>query len=304
MQEQINTLIDTLSLDHKRGAAEIVHDSAELFKAIGVLAERSPMNAEHCFGRAVKRLAKGQPSMAPVINLLNLVCIIKERCNEDWERFTRDASAVEVRRDDLKELMEEQVLTMQPPETLITFSNSSTVAHMIATSFRQTGLPKKVFCGEGRPVMEGLVMAHKLVAAGLDVTLFTDAALMSRIVDADAVWVGGDSLSSAGLVNKVGSRALAMLARVQEIPFISLLGSDKLLAPGLMPFFSFLQQNPREIGLDETDTLNVHNQYYETVPLELVAKIVTDKGLFDPFDLVNNIAEESVSDLFVELVKS
>lgn len=303
MVEQLNSLIDSLRLDHKRGAAEIVQDAAELFVAIGVLAADEPLAAEHLFQRAVKRLARGQPTMAPVLNLLNRVCVIQSQAEEDWVLYSALLPTVVRQPADYAELMKLHITDLPASETLITFSNSSTVATLVAAAKAKLGWPKRVYCGEGRPVMEGLVMARKLTAAGLDVTIFTDAALMSRVAEADGVWVGGDSLSREGLVNKVGSRALAMLARFRGIPFISMMGSDKLLPTGLAPYFRFLLQNPREIGAGEANGLNVHNEYYEQLPLDLITHILTEGGVASPLYVVENIENEPVSPLFAELVR-
>lgn len=303
MIEQLNARIDALFRDHRRGAAEIVQDAVELFVSIAQLATESPMSAEHLFDRAIRRLAKGQPTMAPVLNLLNRVCHAREESNDDWEKFAESVVALAERRRDLSEEMKRRLIELPPADTLILFSNSSTVAKLALSAHLQFGWPRRVYCGEGRPVMEGLVLAQKLTMAGLDVTLFTDAALMSRVVEADSVWVGGDSLSHEGLVNKVGSRALAMLCRFQMTPFVSMIGTDKFLARAMMPYFGFLPQNPREIGGDESDTLNVHNEYYETIPLDLVDLILTENGVFDPTSLVGSIGEEPVSPLFAKLLQ-
>ena len=152
-------------------------------------------------------------------------------------------------------------------------------------------------------MMEGLIMARKLRAAGVHVTLYTDAALMSRIIDVDAVWVGGDAYSQEGLVNKVGSRALAMLAKERRIPFISLMLSDKLLAPEMLPFLGFLTQNPREIAADEAEGLDVVNEYYETIPANLVSYIFTEQGLASPKKMLDFIQFEQVCPSFQRLVQ-
>jgi translation initiation factor eIF-2B subunit delta len=302
--EQLNTLIDTLSLDHRRGAAEIVRDAADLFISIAVVSEESPISSEHLFERAVKRLAKGQPTMAPVLNLLNRICLAKSEADDDWERFADLVRNLAGSRSDLIPSMANHLGELPAvTDTLIAFSNSSTVAALVTAAHTQLGWPRAVYCGEGRPVMEGLVMAHKLMAAGLEVTVFTDAALMSRIVEAQAVWIGGDSLSCNGLVNKVGSRALAMLAKFRGIPFVSMMGTDKFLSRGMTPYFGFLPQNPREIGADDAESLCVHNEYYETIPVDLISIVLTENGPADPARLVESIAEEPFSPLLASLLQ-
>ena len=303
MIAHLNSLIDSLSLDHRRGAAEIVEDIAELFIAIAKVGIDQPEDAEHIFRRAVKRLAQGQPSMAPVLNILNRACADLERLGNVW-------SSLKKRFEDLRTNYKSQMDGMKSriselPKVnhkLMTFSNSSTVAGMIIAC-REHGWPERVYCGEGRPVMEGLVMAKRLTTSGVPVTVYTDAALMSRIVEVDAVWIGGDALSETGLVNKIGSLALAIMAKTLDINFISLMSSDKLISHDMNQFFRFLPQNPREVALDYADELDVVNEYYEKIPLELVDYVFTEKGLFRPSDLLESMKQDTASDLFKELAQ-
>jgi translation initiation factor 2B subunit (eIF-2B alpha/beta/delta family) len=146
-------------------------------------------------------------------------------------------------------------------------------------------------------------MAKRLTATGVSVTVYTDAALMSHIVDADAVWIGGDALDDKGLVNKIGSLALAIMAKTLDIRFISFMGSDKLLSKDMNQFFHFLTQNPREVAMDYADELVVVNEYYEHIPLELVENVFTEKGLFRPADLLESCRQEKASELFKELAR-
>ncbi|MBM3325806.1 MAG: hypothetical protein FJY65_02325 [Calditrichaeota bacterium] len=301
MIEHINGLIDSLALDHKRGAAEIVKDIAELLMEIGGLAEDNSDAAEQLFQRAVRCLVKGQPTMAPVLNLLNRACGIYEAADGDWIAFHMGVEGLIRRREGFAaEILARAGELPNSIRTLLVFSNSSTVAAMIKKRY-ELGFPQRVLIGEGRPVMEGLIMAQKLTAAGLDVTTYTDAALMSCIEEADAVWVGGDALRRDGLVNKVGSRALAMLAKFNGKSFVSFITSDKMLAPAMQPYFKCLPQNPREIGADRSETLKVINLYYELVPLGYIDEFFCERGLIKPFRLADEIKDEPLSPLFVQL---
>jgi len=299
----LNSLIDSLSLDHRRGAAEIVEDLAELFVTIARTGIEQPDEAECLFQRAVKRLAQGQPSMAPVLNILNRACLAMERLGDNWAELRKAFVELQERhRSQLDGMIARLDEVPKVKDTLLTFSNSSTVAGMII-ALRERGWQGRVICGEGRPILEGLVMARKLTAADIPVTVYTDAALMSHVVDADAVWIGGDALYEKGLVNKIGSLALAIMAKTLDIRFISFMGSDKLLPNEMNQFFHFLPQNPREVAMDYAEELDVVNEYYEHIPLELVENVFTEKGLYRPADLLEASRKEKLSDLFRELAQ-
>jgi len=303
LNSHLNSLIDNLTLDHRRGASEIVEDTHELLADIAVAGVEEPESALTLFKRCVKQLGRGQPSMAPVLNLLNRACRLKDKLEDDWSKLEFALTQLRAHsRDHLTEMLFRVDDLPRVESTLITFSYSSTAVRLIIASY-EIGRIKRVLCGEGRPIMEGLTLARKLTAEGVSVTMLTDAALMSRVVECDAVWVGGDSLSQEGLVNKVGSLALAMLCRTLDIPFISLMSSDKLLSQDLLPFFRLLPQNPREIANGDADVIDVTNEYYETIPLELVDYVFTEKGLSKPSEVLKLIGNESISPLFRELVQ-
>lgn len=303
MTNHLNSRIDSLSLDHRRGASEIVEDSAVLLVDILQLNKGDPDTFQYMFYRAVRRIIKGQPSMAPILNLLNRACLAVEKYENDWENLKASFTGfIETNRFQVEQRIKLAEKLPVAKGTLITFSNSSTATSMIIAC-HELGWPETVYCGDGQPVMEGITMARKLKSAGVPVTLFTDAALMSQVVNADAVWVGGDCVSHLGLVNKVGSRALAMLAKSAGIPFISLTGTDKLLGAGMLPFLRLLHQNPREIAGGDAEGLKVVNEYYETIPLRLVTYFFTERGLATPRKLLASVEPEPVSELFRELAR-
>ncbi|MDP8229192.1 MAG: hypothetical protein P9M15_07045 [Candidatus Electryoneaceae bacterium] len=318
MFTHLNRQIDRLSLDHQRGAAEIVEDATKLLLDIvqvGIDDPDDPSEAEALWNRAIRRLARGQPSMAPVLNLQNRACLAidtsmpddpissEDPDSYDWDILSQTLQGFQESRKNQKETMIEKINELPHIDgTLLTFSNSSTISQVIIACY-QLGFPKNVICSEGRPMMEGVMMARKLRAAGIPVTLFTDAALMSRIIEVDAVWVGGDAFSQQGLTNKVGSRALAMLAQERRIPFISLMMLDKFLAPELLPFLGLLPQNPREIAGNETKGLDVINEYYENIPSDLVSYVFTEQGLAAPNEMLKFNQLEKVSPLFQRLVQ-
>lgn len=56
---------------------------------------------------------------------------------------------------------------------------------------------------ESRPLCEGVSLANALAAAGVGVTVITDAQAGAFMAEADLVLVGADSLTADAVVNKV-----------------------------------------------------------------------------------------------------
>jgi len=304
LHTHLNRRIDKLALDHIRGASEIVQDIASLLIDVAKVGLEDPDDASSLWRRAVKRLGRGQPSMAPVLNLLNECCNLRRATNEDWNELKEQ---IGILLDGIKgrtRLMDLNVAEL--PEikgTLITYSNSSTVARIIIQCHKLNRIGR-VYCSESRPINEGFEMARKLYSAGIDVTLFTDAALMSKVSESEAIWVGGDAFSFRGLVNKVGSLALAHLAQSMRIPMVSLMGTDKFLSPDMLPYLRFLPQNPRELAGGEMKGVNVVNEYYEVVPHKLITHIFTENGLVSTKKALKSIHSVPICPSFEKLVRA
>jgi translation initiation factor 2B subunit (eIF-2B alpha/beta/delta family) len=74
-------------------------------------------------------------------------------------------------------------------------------------------------------------MAQRLAAAGLHVTVITDAQAGAFVEEADLVLLGADAVTPAGVVNKVGSKLLALAAKAAGVPVVAVTDSLKV-SPG------------------------------------------------------------------------
>jgi translation initiation factor 2B subunit (eIF-2B alpha/beta/delta family) len=74
-------------------------------------------------------------------------------------------------------------------------------------------------------------MARRLAAAGINVTLITDAQAGVFVEQADVVLLGADAVTPDGVVNKVGSRLLALAAKAAGVPVVAVTECLKI-SPG------------------------------------------------------------------------
>lgn len=102
-------------------------------------------------------------------------------------------------------------------------------------SSRGPGL--SVIVCESRPLCEGVAMAQRLAAAGLQVTAITDAQAGVFVEEADVVLLGADAVTPAGVVNKVGSKLLALAAKAASVPVVAVTDSLKI-TPGPVSEFA------------------------------------------------------------------
>src|SRR5262249_59677 len=115
--------------------------------------------------------------------------------------------------------------------TILTISHSGTVEQALLHA-RRAGRRFAAICLESRPACEGREAVAPLAAAGIPTTLAVDAAGAALVQEAQIVLVGADLLSNRGLVNKIGTRMLALAAQAQHVPFYTLCGGEKFLPPG------------------------------------------------------------------------
>lgn len=150
----------------------------------------------------------------------------------------------------------------------------------------EAGVAFHVFVDETRPVLQGArLTAWELSEAGLDVTLICDgmaAHVMSQGI-VDLVITGADRVTANGdVVNKIGTRGLAIAARYHDIPFYVACPSSTF-DPGT-PTGSEVEIEERDPG-EVTDSIptvqgiRVRNPAFDVTPAELVAGWITDRGL-------------------------
>lgn len=156
----------------------------------------------------------------------------------------------------------------------------------------ERGRPFRVYVGETRPLLQGArLTAWELGRAGMDVTVMADGAagwLMARGM-VDAVLVGADRVAANGdVANKVGTYALAVLARRHGIPFYVLAPTSTLdpATPtgGDIPIE---ERSPDEIrrGFGAATTppaASVWNPAFDVTPADLVTALVTEEGASAP----------------------
>jgi len=114
-----------------------------------------------------------------------------------------------------------------PTDTLMTYSYSSSVIDLLGRL-----KPRHVIVSEARPAHEGIRMARELKSQGISMTLITEAQMALFVQEADAVVVGADTILPEGdLINRIGTRLLALAARDAEVPLYSISETLKVAAP-------------------------------------------------------------------------
>lgn len=157
---------------------------------------------------------------------------------------------------------------------IATLSASGAVRAALA-ELQRLGRAPRALVGEGRPLLEGRALAADLGAQGIPTWLVVDAALPLLISQARQVWIGADAVTERGVVNKIGSFALALAAREHSVPVYALADRRKFL-PAATPALKILEMPPAEVWDEPPKNVTPRNVYFEVVPLELVRGVVVE----------------------------
>ena len=105
--------------------------------------------------------------------------------------------------------------------TIMTHCHSSVVTGILMEAKKQ-GKQFRVVNTETQPRLQGRKTANELLNAGIEVIHVVDSAMRWAVhkYQVDLIIIGADSITSEGTVlNKIGSRLLALVAHEEHVPF-------------------------------------------------------------------------------------
>ena len=292
---EVRALIEQIRGDNTSGAAELTRRGAEVLIA---LAETSEARSASQFVAELlevgKALIEAQPSMASLFNLVNATLLKVEGLREVREMKEAARAAAEGFVADLQkgaELIGEQAARLiEDGATIMTHSYSSMVLRGLLLA-KARGKSFEVICTESRPICEGEDLAARLGENDIKVKLVIDAAAFRFLPQAQMVMVGADSILTQGLVNKIGTYGLAIAARVHDVPFYALCGTEKFLPNSASHLFSIETKDPGEILAEPTQNVEAINYYFDVTPLEHLTGVVTEKGILSPTEVKGLLGE-------------
>ncbi|MHA1836118.1 MAG: translation initiation factor eIF-2B [Candidatus Odinarchaeia archaeon] len=172
--------------------------------------------------------------------------------------------------------------------TILTHCHSSVVTNILIKAFK-SGKKFDVICTETRPLFQGHITANELVENGIKTTLIVDSAMRWAIQqkEVDLILVGADAITSEGVViNKIGTRLLALAAHEYNIPFYvasPILKFDPETIIGKLEKIEM--RSPIEVWGDPPANLIIENPAFETVSRNYIDGLMTEIGVIPPSHL-------------------
>ncbi len=186
---------------------------------------------------------------------------------------------------------------IQDGYTVMTHCHSSLSSETIIKAFKD-GKEIRAIATETRPRYQGRKTAMELCNAGVPTTQVVDSAMrwVMRKMNVDIVIIGMDAVTSLGtVINKIGSRLLALAAKEADVPFF--------VSGSLLKFDSDTMFGKRteieERGIIEItkdwnnppENLTILNPAFESVSRDYIDGLITEQGIFAP-ELVYKLVKE------------
>lgn len=253
-------------------------------------------------------MVHAQREMAPIVNLANRVLAGAERAvlsglQPDSAKaavLSECASVWQFSSTNLEILGREGAPLVKDGSLVATLSASSAVASVLEAA-HASGVSFEALVSESRPALEGLSAAERLSAAGIGVTVVSDAALPGLVRECGLALVGADSISEASFVNKTGTYPLALAAREAGVELHVAAPEDRFIpaaargGPG--------RPGPAEelLGTKKTG-IEAGNRYFEEVPLTLVAGLVTERGAMAVAEVQERVRKNPISMALLQIL--
>jgi len=150
----------------------------------------------------------------------------------------------------------------------------------------------EVYNTETRPLFQGRKTSKQLAKANIKVTQFVDSAINIALSKKQGtkkvskVFLGCDAILKNGdIINKVGSGAIAILAKENKIPVYVIADSWKFAKDNP----ELEQRAPGEIWDNALKNIKIKNPAFEKVQAKYIKAIVSDLGTYRPKKFVRKV---------------
>ncbi len=177
---------------------------------------------------------------------------------------------------------------------VMTHCHSSLVTGILLEAKKQ-GKNFKVINTETQPRLQGRKTAIKLMKANIEIIHVVDSAMRwaVRHYQVDLILIGADSITSEGtIINKIGSRLLALVAHEEHVPFYvasPLLKYNPETNLGLLETIEM--RDPQEIWENPPEGIKILNPAFETVSRRYIDGLITEAGIFASSHVPNYFAK-------------
>jgi len=294
---EVVEIVEAIGADNRSGAAEILQKAATAYRVAAQVANRQ-LPAKGLRQQAdciTSALRQAQPDMAGVLNLAREVdkAVASSGSAPLEAAATAAAHFSESASRKAAASSEWGAKLINDNAVVLTHSRSSTVLSALLWA-AAAGRVFRLITTESRPMLEGRQLAETVATHGISVTYIVDAAAAAVMDKVTLVLVGADRVTPERVLNKIGTKMIALAARMQQIPIYCLADTSKFIE-GLVAGAEPAEASAAEVWPDAPADISVLNNYFEEVPLVLFSGIITENGLLRPEQAARLAADSAIS---------
>jgi len=164
---------------------------------------------------------------------------------------------------------------------IYTHCHSSTVTSILISA-KKSGKKFSVLNTETRPRFQGRLTAMELSKNGIKVTHYVDSAMKLAIKQADAIFLGADSISALGVENKIGSGLVCELAKHYDVPVFICAHSFKINALSFIGKEEEIEERAAsEVWPKAPKNVKIENPAFEKIEPKHITAVISELGVQD-----------------------
>ncbi len=285
----IDVAVQHLASDNTSGAAEILARARGIFALLKNRWSELGIDDLEKAHRAVLKtsiaITTAQPHMSPLLRLASVAFSAAKNINTagDVPESVEAAATlfIEWASRSSREAALNGAALISANASVLTHSRSSTVLESLIEA-KRGGRSFSVFATESRPMLEGRSLAKSLIEEGIPVTLIADSAAARVVNHVEMVLVGADKVISTEIINKIGTRMIALAARDQGVPVYSICDSSKFVKDDYGDSLTRDAHDASELWADPPAGVKLQNNYFEATPIRYFTGVVTEDGVLSP----------------------
>ncbi|MEM5804529.1 MAG: ribose 1,5-bisphosphate isomerase [Candidatus Aenigmatarchaeota archaeon] len=250
-----------------QGAQEIAVESLKFLRSYG---------SEYGYGKeffeAMQKLEEARPT-----------AVVLHNCVEELKREpsgeTIESLLANIRSSTKKIAVNAKFI--KSGDVIMTHCHSG-VAVAVLKHASASGKKISVIATETEPKHQGIKTATELAEAKMPVTLIADNAVSYFMPQVDYVLLGSDAMRREGNVNKIGSFNLALAAREFGKPYYVAASTLKLDRRRKIR----IEMRPANEIYHSLKGVKILNPAFDITPWKLVSRVITEKGVMTPGNLM------------------
>lgn len=265
--KKLNQVVEDISSLKVQGAKQIAVVSLKFLKGFSKKNGFGPK-----FTTAMNKLEKARPTAVVLHNCLEI--LRKDKSTKTINKLLGQLTQA------TKNIGLKGSKVVKNKYKIMTHCHSGEALSVIKQAWKD-GKKFEVYATETEPKHQGIITAKELHKLGIPVTIIEDPANGFFMKDMDIIIVGSDALRKEGVVNKIGTYPLALLAKTHKKKFYVVGNTFKI---DNRKKITIEERSAKEVytNLRGLKGIKIRNPAFDTTPWKYVYRVINEKGIFTP----------------------